>query len=1542
MSASTDLRETGNLPGERPYQERDAAADQLRGKVGMGRSQAGVDDLAGKKPQSKPPPGGGQEEGGDVPPSSPPSDQPTDTPPGQQELGISRAHVDEILAKARAKRVTAPPAQWQYPLSIRGRFGAPGPSPTLLNETRPPDRTGHGVPRDDYLAIYGPEIPKTVFRELSELYRVFTSGSLVTGLYGDIATDMDPSKTTMNDVTGQTLAVIGTPFTLAAEETNIDVVERDPLLKAKYDREMAGLPEKDRGDFGRRGEAAGRAIDSHVTELSQLLDREDISDSDKLAVFSEASLLITQRVIQLGGPWALHWLRKIGFQAAKGALKPGEVAHAAGPEDTPKGVPGSTPEFQAKVDAGKDLTKDPKRAASDTADAAAGKVPTGGDVSTTPPQNPLVGKGVDVIGPLSSKRGVVLSVPKDHPGYIEVLFDDGSTQITNAFELRTSALDDEIAAARMDNASRKSGTTTVTTKEVRGETTLSAEDRAKYGVLGQSVRNEEIWNATGVDTSTIPPEQYDTFVTNILASIKRNPDAYSFANRQHMSNPEILGYTAKYLGQTTSDLGAQLRSRFGVSGDLGGLLHAVNIRMLELFDDVSRLRASNSTPSEIAKAEIEFHQFAGLVGGANSDAGRTLYSLQLQRDTGMVQALTQKNVVVSVTSRVKAAEKELEKIKRKKPQTFDEKVQRSWENEVNRAQKSLDDLKHQRDIETQKHIAQGETAKIEAYLKALRDRPESPELAEGIMAMDPGDPASIAQAMMRLKQYSRGEKYIQAVMSGIYSGLGGHGRSAAGALVRVVDDLWTGAVGEVLQAPFHAGGADTAFARGETKARIFGAIESLRTLPHMWHDLMVYDINPEMLSKAEGFEGIRGSPFTGKARALDFMVRMHGLYHATAWHMINQMEINALIVRESARTGTAIHDLQKSVPEHLVKVAAKTASDSSYLESQGALEQAIMKVVGWAPTFNQLPVIGPRFGSWLGPTPVVRPLFVAARFGFGILARGTEYSGGGLLRASALIQEAGSVHDKELEILIRATAATDIGHAGDPRALAQRIKDLRAHPPKRLVDQAKEATQGENLFARREASRAAARGLFGVGMLTWGFAAFESGDLIGKDPLGKGRDDTLLIDVGGHKSRISLRWFFPFSTPLIFAARINDGFKDSLKSGGDFDATPHVGEAVKAIANQWIDGDSLSVIGTLINYTQGRDTKGGERVLAQYAAHMALPSVSAMMRDLDRMIGGAVKDPHGFWEYAAAQLPIAREALRNKLGPLGDVIHDKGPYDIVRETEDEDALGNPNDPLMKWSEMMAHVPGSNWKKFPKVATEFNIGKPDDHIKLSNQEAWELRAATGVTRRKMLTELTRSFAFQKAKPEEQLKMWHKEVVAADRVAKRDYSIQLALHGNPRFMDKYAFEAVTSVGTSKRTRALWVGSLAASGQLTPPVEAALGRAFAKHDVKAPSMADMKRAAPVVRQFLAAPPFTRGNPGEWKELEVAKTEHNRLAQQDRRDGTHTAEAFMHSRGGMLINRYADRELHNQTRVRLLARYPWLKEYVHMTLYTPEGGSA
>src|SRR4029077_5464313 len=149
-----------------------------------------------------------------------------------------------------------------------------------------------------------------------------------------------------------------------------------------------------------------------------------------------------------------------------------------------------------------------------------------------------------------------------------------------------------------------------------------------------------------------------TVSAQLSEAVTRDPQAFA-GFRRVVPDPELVAKTAQTLGMSTAEFTKRLTDAgFTDPGEVSALVHGANVRLAQLVDDYARTRAGGNVEAAAA-AYADLTSFATKIGGTNSELGRALRALQMQRSLSLVGALRQRESVVRASDEIKASQKAL-------------------------------------------------------------------------------------------------------------------------------------------------------------------------------------------------------------------------------------------------------------------------------------------------------------------------------------------------------------------------------------------------------------------------------------------------------------------------------------------------------------------------------------------------------------------------------------------------------------------------------------------------------------------------------------------------------------------------------------------------------------------------------------------------------------------------------------------------------------------------------------------------------------------
>lgn len=738
--------------------------------------------------------------------------------------------------------------------------------------------------------------------------------------------------------------------------------------------------------------------------------------------------------------------------------------------------------------------------------------------------------------------------------------------------------------------------------------TLSAEDAERFARHGYSTpRDVEILNRSGLNIGKLDAEE----AAQLAKTVRENPDEFEAVTKT-VSHPEALQRAAAVLGAEPDALARELTRRGLSRGDQSGFLLGVNLTLTRLGKEYRALVETGASKADLDGAYARYVSFSAKVGGANSEAGRTLGVLRVQRTGAIVENIRVHNMQASTKRRVDDAPAAIAKAETAvKNATKDrETALAAVENaRTDAARKAAERFAQQREAALAKaqtdlvaqqdklKAAQADYAKAIEAASAAADKAHAAALvaatkggvdakaAKALLEIDPDDALALADAMRNLHKVTNGQRFATYFANNLYSGVQALEQNAIGAVLRSAERVALGPIARGVVAPTirRISGEAPAFARSENLARDLAA--TVGTLPQAATAGMKTLLEGMDDASARAIDVLGPRPFRGKKGiAIEPALRLNAAADAMARATVGGIEMRGLALRHTERelgpkaTADAIAaraaELIKNPTKEMLDEHARLVDGVNYGGKLGAWEEKVFAAIN-----HRVGIPG------LGATPALKILLGPVRFAWASTKFSGELTGLGLIRAYNLARKGPEFH--------------------------------------------------------RQAAISGARGMVGGTMLAAGLGFHSQGWLVGEDPEGKGRDDSMYV----NGQWVPLRPFYPLSAPLIYAARVGD----ANARGEDAESKLGLGARgiAEAIGNQPVlrfTHDAYEAI-----YRQGN---AAERFIAQLVSSRVLPDANAV-RDIDRIIDNVVRDPEGFWQHATRNVPGLNRDLQPEIDTKG-------------------------------------------------------------------------------------------------------------------------------------------------------------------------------------------------------------------------------------------------------------------------------------------------
>jgi endonuclease YncB( thermonuclease family) len=841
---------------------------------------------------------------------------------------------------------------------------------------------------------------------------------------------------------------------------------------------------------------------------------------------------------------------------------------------------------------------------------------------------------------------------------------DRTTNRIAATEARTDVRRDLTYDARLDRAVASSGaaidrarknldalrqneTPTPGQVGVRTRTVyqLSKEDAERFAKYGYaSEKDATLLERSGLNIGKFDAEE----AAQLAKTIRESPEVFEAATRT-VSHPEALQKAAGYLGSDIAALERELERRGLTRGDQSGFLLGVNLTITRLGREYRELVKSGAPKEALDAAYAKYMSFGARVGGADSESGRTLGVLRVQRGGSILENIRSQNLRSGAKLRIEKSEVAVTKAeavlaKETKDRDFAiaavegargdaarkaaERFAAQREDAFTKAQADLtaqrvklDEARVAYDKAIESAAAATERAEA-AALKAATKGGVDPEAAKALLEIDPEDAQALASAMRNLHKASTGQQAVAFMLNNLYSNPVSLAVNAISGGLRVTEQLLaTPVAGQYAKVIARLTDSPSSFARGESARQIGNLYAAIPDAVRAATRTTLEGMDPATLRATDV---TRGRAFRGKKGLFaEWALRFNGAADAPTRHLGLIHERNGIARR------TAQQELGKGATEAQVsKRTAELIADPTrtMLREEaivlngftygGEMSKSTEKLMSWinhefdlsvpgAGALRDVPVVGGLTN--LGPTPALKLVIPAMRVTMQ------------LAKASA-----------ELGI-------PGVGH----------LNMLRL------------ASKGSEYH--RAAAYAGARGTFGTMAFLGGVWLYNEGYLIGDDPTGQGRYDTLRVP--GTDTYIELRWGFPYTGGLMYAARALDAFKDDPTDPKQVEekmlqAALNIGEMygnlpIMRFANDL--GDAL---------------RGGsqlEEMLGKLAASRAVYGAAAL-RELDRLFDNTKRDPRGFFEVFKENIPGLNDSIEPEIDEKGQPKRQFGGSGVERFT----------------------------------------------------------------------------------------------------------------------------------------------------------------------------------------------------------------------------------------------------------------------------------
>ena len=475
------------------------------------------------------------------------------------------------------------------------------------------------------------------------------------------------------------------------------------------------------------------------------------------------------------------------------------------------------------------------------------------------------------------------------------------------------------------------------------------------------------------------------------------------------------------------------------------------------------------------------------------------------------------------------------------------------------------------------------------------------------------------------------------------------------------------------------------------------------------------------------------------------------------------------------------------------------------------------------------------------------------------------------------------------------------------------------------------AVRGATGAARSEALAGALMGSTAMAFLA---SKYAEGNITGSAPVTPAERDAFYASGKiPYAVRIGNEWVSfnrlePVATPLKWTAQLLDAAQNNQGQPIDVVATKMVGALGKSLT----DATYLSGFSALIDAINDPE-RSASKFLAQIVGGFVPAAVRAGTQASDPFI----RQPNGIIEQIESTFPGLNQNVPTKTNVYGEpVTRSQGKQGIsgVLSPVDFNPAGGP-DPVTEKvnSYSLPEMAGQAGVKDLQIGY---VSKEIASYRLNTDEAGRYQQYAGQATHNLLEAL---FAdkrpyddqpFSKLAQVDQIRAIRKTIDDARTVGRAQVADEVvAAAKTPTDVSRGADMRLSTL-SSRKDKAYYLEGLSVQGKLTGEVKSYLDAHAAKDD---PPVAEFVKAAPLVREYLAIPPYVIGNEQEWTQLAAAKKEMTAFLKATPPPPGWTQLDWFQSKNpepGVLIRRYSYDIVQNPKRAALLKTNPFVKSYL------------
>lgn len=427
-------------------------------------------------------------------------------------------------------------------------------------------------------------------------------------------------------------------------------------------------------------------------------------------------------------------------------------------------------------------------------------------------------------------------------------------------------------------------------------------------------------------------------------------------------------------------------------------------------------------------------------------------------------------------------------------------------------------------------------------------------------------------------------------------------------------------------------------------------------------------------------------------------------------------------------------------------------------------------------------------------------------------------------------------------------------------------------------------------------------------------------------------------------SWVEFRRFEPFGTPLAWTAAMYDAWKRSGKVDDKL-----IEKMASVMGRAVLDTTYLSGMSQFINALED-PYDAGARFFSRVASGFV--PFSGFVRGLAGVEDPFVRNPEGLLEQINAALPTG-EIAGIRFGSRTVKAHQTAFGEDALRPPSRQGLGALLNPLVISPEVedrvmrelaVLTIPGEILPGGTKAPDRpILIGFPADEIrgmKLTTAEGFRLNQVAGHLSHGRLDALIQTEEYQGSTPQRRRQLAERVMDDARREARgivADEIVESAVDDTQ--LTRGVLMRVSTI-SKLRDRADYLASLERQRKLPGAVRAELdaNRKQPLDGKPEPTVAEYLRYAPLVREYLALPPYKIGNPEEWARLQQVRRAADEYTKTHPRPSGVTATdwyAQVDREGAALMRKYSYDWVVNAKRSDLRKKHPELERFLSDTAY-------